>query len=132
MFLGVVGDIAHVNGIVLIHSSFKVVPLKMSVWVCGCVGVCMCGCVGMCMCGYVHVWVCACVGVWVCACVGMCMCGRVHVCMCGCVHMWVCGCACVHGRADERGGGRSSLVSLTLRQDQSLSVMESWVGLGTR
>ena len=31
MFSGVVGDIAHVNGIVLIHSSFKVVPLKMSV-----------------------------------------------------------------------------------------------------
>ena len=30
MLSGVVGDIAHINSIVLIHSSFKVVPLKMS------------------------------------------------------------------------------------------------------
>ena len=54
MFSGVVGDIADINGIVLIHSSFKVVPLKMSVWVCGCVHVWVCGCVHVCMCGCVH------------------------------------------------------------------------------
>ena len=79
MFLGVVGDIAHVNGIVLIHSSFKVVPLKMSVYMCVCVSVCMCGCVRVCVC--VWVWVCWCVQVCMCGCVDMCMCACVHVCM---------------------------------------------------
>ena len=71
MFSSVVGDIAHVNGIVLIHSSFKVVPLKMSVYMCVCVSVCMCGCV--------HVWVCACVCVCGCGCVGVCRCACVGV-----------------------------------------------------